>query len=176
MTSFISQNALYITIGLTAFSLVLLISVITLFSKINRTDRRLQRFLGKGSDRHDMELMLTRFLEKTERIGNQYEDLIARIQGLEHQMSFCIQKSGVVRFNPFKDMGGELSFAMALLDNRDNGVIISAIYGRDCCYTYCKSINEGKASHTLSPEEERAMMLALGENAPSPDITDELVK
>lgn len=71
-------------------------------------------------------------------------------------------KLAMVRFNPFKDVGGDQSFALAILDGKDNGVTISSLYTRQGAQVYCKSIIAGKSEkHPLTKEEEQAIKLAM---------------
>lgn len=72
-----------------------------------------------------------------------------------------MQKVAIVRFNAFRDMGGDLSYALALLDSSGSGLVISSIYGRDDARTYAKPVKEGKSSYQLSSEEEEAIKKAL---------------
>jgi len=81
-----------------------------------------------------------------------YCDKIQR-DGLLH-----IQKIGLVRFNPFKDTGGDQSFILSLIDGNDTGVIISGLYARSGTRWYAKKVVNGKsAEHALSDEEKRAL-------------------
>ncbi len=74
-------------------------------------------------------------------------------EGLLH-----IQKIGLVRFNPFKDTGGDQSFILSLVDGNDTGVIISGLYARSGTRWYAKRIVKGKsAEHDLSEEEKKAL-------------------
>ncbi len=65
----------------------------------------------------------------------------------------CIQKVGIVRFNAFDNVGSNLSYSIALLDNYNNGVVISSLYSRDSSSTYAKPVVDGKSSFSLSEEE-----------------------
>lgn len=74
----------------------------------------------------------------------------------------AIQKFAIVRFNPFDDVGGDLSYAIAILDENNNGIIITSIYGRDACHTYAKEIlNAICEKHKLSSEEKEALNNAM---------------
>ena len=71
------------------------------------------------------------------------------------------QKYGLVKYNAFQDMGGRLSFALALLNDQDDGVVINAIHTREGCYTYVKEIIRGRSVLLLSEEEKEAVTVAL---------------
>ena len=79
------------------------------------------------------------------------------IEQIKNNLAFCIQKVGIVRFNAFENMGSDLSFAIALLDSNDNGVVISSIYSRESSSTYAKPIVNGKSAYSLSEEELQAI-------------------
>ncbi len=77
---------------------------------------------------------------------------------IEKEGSLHIQKIGLLRFNPFKDTGGDQSFIMALTDGNDSGVIISALYSRSGTRWYAKKVKMGKGvEHELSEEEKKAL-------------------
>lgn len=71
-----------------------------------------------------------------------------------------LSKVGIVRFNPFGDIGGDQSFTIALLDSEDSGVVITSHYGKDSQRLYAKPIERGKAEYSLSREEEEAIKKA----------------
>ncbi|MBU1944819.1 MAG: DUF4446 family protein [Actinobacteria bacterium] len=87
-------------------------------------------------------------------LSDAYGQVLRRLAG-------AVQHVGVVRFDAFRDMGGMLSFAVALLDDRGNGLVFSSIYGRSDSRTYAKPIVERSSSYELSPEEREAIRLAM---------------
>ena len=80
---------------------------------------------------------------------------------LNNKMSNCIQKVGTVRYSAFKDTGSDLSFAVALLDENNDGVIFNGIYSREMSNIYAKPIVNGKSEYTLIKEEEEALEKAI---------------
>ncbi|MEW6307971.1 MAG: DUF4446 family protein [Bacillota bacterium] len=89
------------------------------------------------------------------------EGLEARQLALERSSKGCLQRVALVRFNAFHNTGGELSFALALLDQQGSGLVISTIYGREETRTYAKAVTRGKSKHNLSAEEQAAIRQAL---------------
>lgn len=86
------------------------------------------------------------------------DELTAHLNKIEKEGLLHVQKMGLVRFNPFKDTGGDQSFVLALLDSHDNGVVISSLHGRSGTRWYAKTIVNGRGrEHELSEEEERAI-------------------
>lgn len=82
-------------------------------------------------------------------------------QRIINALSHAVQKVGVVRFNPFSEVGGNQSFAIALLDNYDSGVIILSLYSRDGVRIYAKPVQQGKSQYQMSKEEEEALRIAM---------------
>lgn len=84
-----------------------------------------------------------------------------RMEKIEQEGSFHIQKIGLLRFNPFRDTGGEQSFILALTDANDSGIVVSALYSRSGTRWYAKKVVKGKGEeHELSDEETKALKLA----------------
>lgn len=95
--------------------------------------------------------------------------LRARIARVEGQLEAClgrldgaISRVGVVRFNAFTDVGGEQSYAVALLNDRGDGIVLSSLFGREQSWTYAKPVRGGSSPYPLSREEQRAIARALG--------------
>ena len=84
------------------------------------------------------------------------------IAGLHESMLGAVQRVGLVRFDVFEDMGGQLSFALALLDADGTGVVLSSINGRRETRVYAKSIERGESVTTLSDEERESVRRAMG--------------
>ena len=86
-------------------------------------------------------------------LRKEVEMLRKEVRILEEIQLLAVQKMGLVRYDPFKDLGGELSFSLALLNGRDDGLIITCIHGREEARLFTKPINRGKTRHPLSEEE-----------------------
>ena len=81
---------------------------------------------------------------------------------VESRSTASLQRVGIVRFNPFEDTGGQQSFAVALLDARGDGFVISSLHSRQATRLYMKQITDGKSDTTLGDEEAEAIRQALG--------------
>lgn len=79
------------------------------------------------------------------------------LESLKEENKFSIQKVGVIRFNPFKDLGGNQSFSIAFLDGNNDGVVVTSFYSRDGNRVFGKPIRKGRSQHVLSEEEEKAI-------------------
>ena len=80
---------------------------------------------------------------------------------IDKNMKKCLQKVGLVRYNAFQDTGSDLSFALAILDSTNDGVVLNGIFSREMSNIYAKSIQGGKAQNTLSEEEKEALEIAI---------------
>ena len=78
-------------------------------------------------------------------------------------MESAYQKMGLVKYDAFHQMGGQLSFSLALLDENNNGFIINSVHSTDGCYSYTKEIKNGICSISLGTEEAEALAMAMGE-------------
>lgn len=87
--------------------------------------------------------------------------LSEELENLKKESKFSVQKVGIVRFNPFKEVGGDQSFSAALLDGNDSGIVITSLYSRDGNRVYGKPIENEKSEYSLSEEEKEAIEKAV---------------
>ena len=114
--------------------------------------------LGNGKT---IEEDLENYMYRVERVERQNAEITSFIQTLDKNLENCIQKIGIVRYNAFKDTGSDLSFTLALLDDKNNGVVLNGIYSREMSNIYAKPVKEGKSQYTLSEEEQEAIKRAI---------------
>ena len=84
------------------------------------------------------------------------------LEKLKHECAWALQKTGVVRFNPFSGVGGDQSFSIVLLNKKDDGVVITSLYARGGSRIYAKPIQNGTSKYSLSREEKEAISQATG--------------
>lgn len=151
----------FILAGLILAVILLFSLCIILFLKIGRERKRYDIFMGT-SRRPDMnlEMKINSYFESVESIEQKYSKLLDMVTDMDAIMSENIQKVGIVRYNPFDEMGGNLCFAVALLDANDNGVVLNGIHGRTGSFTYAKPIELGVSTYVLSTEELKAIETA----------------
>jgi hypothetical protein len=113
--------------------------------------------LTKGVEVTDLKKVLEKVLAQGDVSSKEIRELGKRIDYLEEDGKLHIQKIGMVRFNPFKELGGDHSFSLAILDARDSGIVITSLHTRDRTRVYMKDIKRGKSSFELSAEEKRAL-------------------
>ena len=141
--------------------IVLLASVIMINIKYKSVFRSYNYFM-KGKDAESLEDNIIRL---TERIGDlEIEDAQNKeaIRMLNKMLRSSYQKFGIIHYNAFKGMGGNLSFAAALLDYTNSGFILNSVHSREGCYVYIKTVDCGKTEVLLGNEEQAALEQALG--------------
>ena len=84
------------------------------------------------------------------------------IDVINEELLFTYKKVGIVKYDAFNEMGGKLSFSMALLNNELDGFVLNAVHSREGCYTYVKEIIGGNSVLVLSEEEKKALNMAKG--------------
>ena len=158
MVQLLQVNINYIIVGLSLVSFIFLILIIMLFIKNNKLQKRYNEFM-RGTET-DIEGLLRESIAKSEDVQQSHQHIIETISGIEIQLKKCIQKVGIVRYSAVEGVGAELSYAIALLDEEDNGVVLNGIYTRDGSYSYAKQVVTAKSKHTLSDEENEAIAIA----------------
>ncbi len=127
------------------------------YLKINKL---IGTFLEKGKVRDVREVLFSQ-IEKTKQIDLQLKEIDEKIRSLEDIARVSVQKIGVVRFNPFSDMGGNQSFAISLLDSNNDGFVLSSLFIKEGNRVYAKAVINGVSEHTLSNEEKQAIERAI---------------
>lgn len=143
------------------FLLVILLAwTIVLQIWLAKVQKKLKLFL-KGKKVKDLEEVISEQLKRMQGIEGDIKDLSEWNKKLQGICDISITKVGVVRFNPFKDTGGDQSFVIALLDSRNNGLVLSSLFTREGTRVYTKPIEKGVSSYNLSKEEEEAIKKAI---------------
>lgn len=140
----------------------IIINCILLISNIKKTNKvkiKYNRFMNGLSDRN-MEELLEDCLSSVNLVSSKNRDIELKLNQIDRTILQCVQKVGIVRFNAFDNVGSDLSFSIALLDNNDSGIVLSGIYARDSSSTYAKPISSGKSKYSLSAEEMQAIDIA----------------
>jgi uncharacterized SAM-binding protein YcdF (DUF218 family) len=126
----------------------------------SRLRSRLRRILSDNGST-GLDEVLAGQATRIEQLGTRVDALTALQRELETSTGRSLQKVGVVRFNPFQDSGGDQSFAIALLDQRGSGVVVSSLHGRAETRIFAKQVINGRSTHSLSDEEQQAIREAL---------------
>lgn len=145
------------------FGVLFLLIAIALFLLV-RMERRLQR-LFRGSKAATLETLMASVVEQVKKISRLTDEHSEHLEGLRARIGKEGHGIKLVRFNPFKDTGGNQSFAVALINEEGDGVVFSSLYSRDRQSIFAKPITGGKSDIELSPEEERVIEEARKEAA-----------
>jgi hypothetical protein len=143
----------------TFFIFILLLLNLANRSKFKRLKAKYYKFMNGLSDRN-IEQLLEECINQVNEVRERSREIENHINYIDRNLLQTVQKVGIVRFNAFENMGSDLSFSIALLDNNDNGFVLSGIYSRDSSSTYAKPLVGGKSKYILSVEEDQAVDLA----------------
>ena len=145
---------------LAALVLVLLLVVFSLSARLGRATRAYREFARdvEGASLHDL---LAGNASAVELPSERMSDIEAMHGLIDERTRRSLQHIGMVRFNPFDDTGSDQSFAIALLDDRRDGVVISSLHGRANTRLFAKPVADGESSHHLSEEEAQAIRIAV---------------
>ena len=140
---------------------ILFIAFVIVMIKFVSLNKRYKEFMQKIGNRKNIEEDLENYMYRVERVEKQNAEIKNVIDAIDTNMDSCIQKIGIVRYNAFKDTGSDLSFALAILDAKNNGVVLNGIYSREMSNIYAKPVENGKSKYTISVEEQEAIQKAM---------------
>lgn len=153
---------IYIVLGLAVFCLILLVILLMNLSRLKKIQQKYQAFMIK--DDVDLENLLIHYAKKVNNVKIKQDEMKEELSKIGEEVKYCTQKVGVVRYNAIEKVGADLSFAIAMLDAEDNGIVLNGIYSRDGSYVYSKPVQDGQSTYQLSDEEKEAIRLAKENN------------
>jgi hypothetical protein len=140
----------------------LLIGQITRLGALEKQYRALMKGAGPAGLSVSLGEIVMSHGERLESTRARVEALEGTVRALETPVAHSIQCVGLVRFNPFQETGGDQSFALALLDRKGDGVVVSSLHGRTSTRFYAKPVKNGVSHMSLSEEEIQAIQQAMG--------------
>ena len=158
--NFINSTQIYITIALILLVIILIIIVIITYISLSKIESRYRRLM-RGASTKNLEDIVISYLDKIDEVKKQNEIMKQLYEQINGRLTSCVQKTSIIRYKAFEDMGSDLSFSIALLDANSNGVILTSIYGRDESTTYAKPIDKGISRYELSNEESKVLDQAI---------------
>lgn len=153
----------YLFIGLLAINIVLLVLIIVTFVQIGKFKKKYNKFM-LGKDGGSLENDIVTLYEDNKYMKLSIDKNREDIKELFKKYQTVFQKFGLVKYDAFTEMGGKLSFALALLDENNDGFIINSVHSSEGCYSYTKRINNGDSQIMLSNEEKVAVERAVNGN------------
>ncbi len=150
----------YVVWGLAGAIAVLLLLLLINMAMIRKLKKKYKTFMG-DSDARSLEEKIEERLNQLDGLAESSYINQEKIERIENQIKVTFQKIGLVKYDAFSEMGGKLSFSLALLNENNDGFIINAMHSREGCYTYIKEIIAGKSIIVLASEEMEALEMAL---------------
>ncbi len=143
---------------------ILTIGFISILYSNIKLKNKYNKFMKKIGNGKNIEEDLENYMYRVERVERQNTEIISYCKNLDDEVAKCIQKVGMVRYSAFKDTGSDLSFAVAMLDEKNDGVVFNGIYSREMSNIYAKPVKNGVSEYTLSEEEKEAIRRAIEAN------------
>ncbi|WP_418754166.1 DUF4446 family protein [Eshraghiella crossota] len=155
-----SVDTLYVILGMAVVMAVMLVFLIINSVKIKKMKLTYTSFMS-GKDGKSLEEVILKRFKEVDELKKEDEAKKVQLDDINESLRYAFSKMGMVKYDAFNEMGGKLSFALALLDNRNNGFLINAMHSREGCYTYVKEIINGESYINLGEEEKKALNKAI---------------
>lgn len=150
--NFINEYSIYIIIGLAAITLLLLITTIVLITAVNRVEKKYKKMM-RGTNNKNLEEVINSNLENIDISLENSKEALRKCEDIAEDMKSCVNKVAIMRYKAFEDVGSDLSFSVAILDDYNDGIVLTGIYSRHDSTTYAKPIDKGISKYDLSQEE-----------------------
>lgn len=150
----------YILIAMFVLVLLTIIPSIICMVKVSKMKKRIDRFM-KGSNAGSLESDIVAIKEDNDFLKIANDQNKKDIRKIYKNLELTYQKIGLVKYDAFKEMGGKLSFSLALLNDKNDGFILNSVHSSDGCYSYTKEIKNGACAISLGQEEEQALQMAI---------------
>lgn len=156
----------YIIIAQIVINLIFIIILMVFGSKLKKVKKTYEKFM-RGKNAKSMENEIIGIFEDINFLKISDEKSSSDIKSIKENLTKAYQKVGIVKYDAFREMGGKLSFSIALLNDMNTGFIINSVHSSEGCYTYTKEIVGGEAFLTLGEEEKEALDKAMNCNMAS---------
>ena len=151
----------YLIAGLAGIVLILLIITIVLLTKLSKLGKKYNTFM-EGKNGKSLEKELTDIFEDNRYLKSSVEQNKKDIRKINKNLELTFQKAGLNKYDAFREMGGKLSYSLALLNDNNDGFILNSVHSSEGCYSYAKVITKGECNMDLGIEEKKALDMALG--------------
>ncbi len=143
-----------------AVMVFVLIYLVSVSMKLTRFMKRYRIFM-RGKDAVSLEKAFEQQFIEVDRLSEISKNHAAELAAIKETMARTTNKIGIVKYDAFPDVGGKLSFALAMLDAGNSGFVLNTIHSREGCYTYVKEIVKGESYIVLGQEEKEALRQAV---------------
>lgn len=158
--NYISANPSYFIIGFGVLIIITYALMINLWLDLSYMKKKYKKMMA-GVDGGNLERVINGHVEEVSMVVSEQKELRREIERIDETLAKAITRIAVVRFDAFDGMASDLSYCIAMLDSKNNGIVISGIFGREDSRTYVKPIVEGESSYKLTNEEEKALREAM---------------
>ncbi len=160
ISQYLGFDSDYIILGLAGFCIILFILVIVNMAQTSKMKKKYKKFMS-GKNAKSLEETLEKRLNQIDSLVEANAANEKNIKKVVNNMKFTFQKVGLVKYDAFNEMGGKLSFSLALLNASNDGFVLNAVHSREGCYTYIKEIIDGNSIIVLAQEEQEALNMAM---------------
>ena len=166
ISQYLGFDSDYIILGLAGFCIILFILVIVNMAQTSKMKKKYKKFMS-GKNAKSLEEILVKRLNQIDSLVDANATNEKNIKKVVNNMKFTFQKVGLVKYDAFNEMGGKLSFSLALLNASNDGFVLNAVHSREGCYTYIKEIIDGNSIIVLAEEEKEALNMAMEAEKPA---------
>ncbi len=156
----LNNNMHYILLAFLLLICLNFLVLILVLRKHSKLKKKYEAFM-KGNDGESLEDILKKVVLDNKKVKEQEKTNIENISSIQQQSIACYQRMGLIKYDSFRGMAGQLSFALALLNGENSGFIMNCVHTQDGCYTYTKLVVNGKCDVVLCEEEKDALQIAL---------------
>ena len=160
ISQYLGFDSDYIILGLAGFCIILFILVIVNMAQTSKMKKKYKK-LKRKKNAKSLEEILVKRLNQIDSLVDANATNEKNIKKVVNNMKFTFQKVGLVKYDAFNEMGGKLSFSLALLNASNDGFVLNAVHSREGCYTYIKEIIDGNSIIVLAEEEKEALNMAM---------------
>lgn len=159
--NYIGLDIGYVLLGTIGAMIIMLIIIIVLMVKQSKLKKKYDAFM-EGSDAKSLEDAVAERFNEIDLIKGNIQEIVNRLDGVDKFLLTTYNKMALIKYDAFREMGGNLSFAVALLTEKNNGFIINAMHSsREGCYIYAKEIKNGQCEMLLADEEKQVLEEAM---------------
>lgn len=164
LANLVKDNVALLCIALAVVLVAIIALLVYFILQFIKLKKKHEAFLT-GKDGNNLEEVILRRFKEIDALKVQAKNNKDNIAAINEEMLSVYKKVGIVKYDAFNEMGGKLSFALAMLDKSNNGYLINAMHSREGCYTYIKEIVKGESYITLCDEERKALTEAINSDS-----------
>lgn len=148
----INEYSALIVIGLLIITILLFVIILMLMSSVNKLEKKYRKMM-RGVNNKNLEEFINSKVDDIESALINSEKSLEDCEKVRQEVKGCVNKVAIMRYKAFEDVGSDLSFSIAILDDYNDGVLITGIYARNDSTTYAKPVDKGISRYDLSEEE-----------------------